>query len=129
MGWPVAPQGLHRLLRFMSETWKPEALYVSENGAAYPDEVDAAGRVRDEARIDYLQGHLAACERAVLEGVPLKGYFVWSLLDNFEWSFGYSRRFGLVHVDFSTLERRPKDSYHWYRDLVAGHRPGPSPRR
>lgn len=121
MEWPVVPGGLARLLRGMQERWRPREFYVTENGYAGRDEPDAAGRVRDGDRIDYLSGHLRACEEAIAEGVPLKGYFQWSLMDNFEWAWGYSKRFGLVHVDFRTMERRPKDSYYWYRDAVAGH--------
>ena len=122
MGWSIVPAGLERILHFIHETWRPKALVVSENGAAFDDEPDASGRVADPGRIAYLRGHIDACERAIAAGIPLKGYFAWSLLDNFEWSWGYSKRFGLVHVDFKTMERRPKDSYYWYRDRVAGHR-------
>jgi beta-glucosidase len=92
---------------------------VTENGAAYPDAVDADGRVRDTARVSYLARHVAAAADALDAGVPLTGYHVWSLLDNYEWSLGYGRRFGLVHVDFETLRRTPKDSAHWYQRLIA----------
>jgi len=121
MAWPVAPSGLKRLLVGLHEGWRPAALVVTENGYARRDEPDAAGRVADRERIDYIRSHLEACEDAIEVGVPLEGYFGWSLMDNFEWSWGYSKRFGLVHVDFRTQERRPKDSYYWYRDAVAGH--------
>jgi beta-glucosidase len=121
MDWAIVPAGLGRLLRFIDGRWKPRALLVTENGASFPDQVDSGGRIRDRQRIAYLRGHLAVCEDLVSEGLPLRGYFAWSLLDNFEWAWGYSRRFGLVHVDFKTLARRPKDSYYWFRDAVAGH--------
>ena len=120
MDWPVVPRGLGRLLSGLHAGWKPPAMYVTENGYAGRDEPNAAGRIVDGDRIDYLRGHLEACEEAIAHGVPLKGYFEWSLMDNFEWALGYSKRFGLVHVDFRSLERRPKDSYYWYRDMVAG---------
>jgi len=120
MGWAIAPEGLFRLLRFLVEGWSPDSLVVTENGAAFRDEPELDNRVADRARIEYLRGHVAACERAVREGLPLRGYFAWSLLDNFEWNFGYSKRFGLVHVDFATQKRSPKDSYYWYRDRIAG---------
>ena len=121
MGWPIVPGGLARMLRIVHETWKPKALYITENGCACPDLPDVDGRVRDKDRIDYLRSHLEVCEEAIAEGIPLKGYFEWSLMDNFEWALGYSKRFGLVHVDFKTQVRRPKDSYNWYREVIAGH--------
>ena len=120
MEWPVVPRGLGRLLAGLNARWKPPAMYVTENGYAGRDEVDASGRVADSDRIDYLRGHLESCEEAIAKGIPLKGYFEWSLMDNFEWAWGYAKRFGIVHVDFRTMERRPKDSYYWYRDMVAG---------
>jgi beta-glucosidase len=121
MDWPIVPQGLARMLRTVDEKYKPKALMITENGCACPDSVDSAGRIRDPDRIAYLKSHLEACEEAVGAGIPLKGYFLWSLMDNFEWAWGYSKRFGLVHIDFRTQVRRPKDSYFWYRDVVAGH--------
>jgi beta-glucosidase len=92
---------------------EPMPLYVTENGAAFPDRVSGDGRVHDAERIDYLHGHLAAAHRALADGVDLRGYFVWSLLDNFEWAFGYAKRFGLIHVDYRTQIRTPKDSALW----------------
>ncbi|MBU0927800.1 MAG: beta-glucosidase [Spirochaetes bacterium] len=121
MGWDVVPQGLRRVLGFIAGSWPVGALYVTENGAAYADTEESAGRVRDADRVAYYRGHLAACRDAISDGVPLRGYFAWSLLDNFEWAHGYDRRFGLVSVDPRTLERRPKDSYYFYRDAVAGY--------
>jgi beta-glucosidase len=92
---------------------------ITYNGAAYPDTVDQDGRVRDSDRLGYLARHIAAVSDAMAAGVPVTGYYVWSLLDNYEWSLGYSRRFGLVHVDFASLRRTPKDSAEWYRRLIA----------
>jgi beta-glucosidase len=94
------------------------ALIVTENGAAYDDRV-VDGAVHDTERIEFLRGHLAACHEALRAGVDLRGFFVWSLLDNFEWSYGYSQRFGLVHVDYATQARTLKDSAYWYRDVIA----------
>lgn len=123
MGWDLVPEGLYRLIMTVSKRWPVKELYVTENGAAFPDEVGADGRVRDPRRIDYLRTHLGACRRAIAEGAPLKGYYAWSLMDNFEWAWGYSKRFGLVHVDPATGARAPKDSYYFYRDLAAGNEP------
>jgi beta-glucosidase len=117
------PEGLYRLLMRLPERWPVKQLFVTENGAAFRDSVDPSGRVRDPERIEYLRSHIAACRRALAEGAPLKGYYVWSLLDNFEWAHGYSKRFGLVHLDLESGARRPKDSYYFYRDLVAGYEP------
>ena len=109
MGWEVYPDGLHHFLTWVHENYtKGLPLYVTENGMANADAPD----VPDEARIDYLNQHLAAARRAIADGVPLAGYTFWSLLDNYEWALGYEKRFGLVHVDFNTLERTPKASYH-----------------
>jgi beta-glucosidase len=93
-------------------------LYVTENGAAIADEKGPDGEVHDPARVAFLDGHFRAAHRAIADGVDLRGYFVWSLLDNFEWAFGYSKRFGLIHVDFATLERTPKDSARWYAEVT-----------
>jgi beta-glucosidase len=112
MGWEIYPDGLHHFLRRTHEDYtKGLPLYVTENGMAAPDVVEN-GAVYDPHRIDYLDGHLASVRRAIAEGVPVKGYYVWSLMDNYEWSLGYEKRFGLVHVDFDSLRRTPKASYH-----------------
>ncbi|GFE49995.1 beta-glucosidase [Roseobacter cerasinus] len=109
MGWEIYPKGLHHFLTWVHDTYtKGLPLYVTENGMANADE---AG-VPDQARIDYLDAHIAAAQQAMAEGVPLKGYTFWSLMDNYEWALGYEKRFGLIHVDFDTLERTPKASYH-----------------
>ena len=119
MGWHVAPDGLRDTLIELSRTYAPRELVVTENGAAYPDAVEPDGRVRDPDRIGYLARHIAAVADARDAGVPLTGYHVWSLLDNYEWSLGYSRRFGLVSVDDDSQRRTPKDSARWYQRLIA----------
>lgn len=119
MGWAVDPRGLHETLMRVTRDYGPKKIYITENGAAYTDAPDGAGRIVDDRRIEYLRSHLAAAGRAIEDGVPLAGYFAWSLLDNFEWAHGYAKRFGLVDVDFDTLRRRPKESAHWYRSVVA----------
>lgn len=118
MGWSVVPEGLEELLVSLSEQFPAQPLMVTENGAAFADAVSADGLVHDGDRVDYLRRHLIAAHRALGRGVDLRGYFVWSLLDNFEWGYGYAKRFGVVRVDFDTLERRVKDSGRWYRDLA-----------
>jgi beta-glucosidase len=119
MGWEVYPDGLEESLLRIHREYGASAIYIAENGAAYDYPVDAAGHIADVKRIDYLREHLLAARRAIAGGVPLLGYFAWSLLDNFEWGYGYEKRFGLFGVDFETQERIPKDSAFWYRDVVA----------
>ncbi|MDD3610133.1 MAG: GH1 family beta-glucosidase [Halothiobacillaceae bacterium] len=119
MGWEVYPQGLTDTLRWVHKHFGERALYVTENGAAFPDGAPVDGRVTDPERCAYFEAHLAAAREARADGVDLRGYFAWSLLDNFEWQFGYARRFGLVHVDFATQRRTLKDSARVYARLVA----------
>jgi beta-glucosidase len=122
MGWNIAPDGLEELLVSVHEQFPQQTLMVTENGAAFPDRVvesDAGKRVPDADRVDYLNRHFTAAHRAIQRGVPLHGYFVWSLLDNFEWGWGYSKRFGIVRVDYETQERIPKDSARWLQELIA----------
>ena len=119
MGWEVSPEGLYDLLRSLTDEYGPDAIYVTENGAAYGDLRAHDGSVRDPERQDYLEEHINVIGRAVADGVPIAGYFVWSFLDNFEWSHGYSKRFGIVYVDYPTLARIPKSSFYWYRDFIA----------
>ncbi|MEU1016046.1 GH1 family beta-glucosidase [Streptomyces sp. NPDC005898] len=114
MGWTIDPTGLHELIMRYSRQAPGLALYITENGAACDDKPDAEGRVHDPQRIAYLQGHLAAVRRALAEGADVRGYYLWSLLDNFEWAYGYSKRFGAVYVDYETQARIPKSSAHWY---------------
>jgi beta-glucosidase len=120
MGWPVEPDGLTELLvRLQRDYPTMPPIYITENGAAYDDYVDPEGDVDDEERIAYLDGHLRALHEAIAQGVDVRGYFCWSLLDNFEWAEGYSKRFGLVFVDYPTQRRIPKASSRWYADVVA----------
>ena len=122
MGWGLDPGGLGDLLRRLHREYGDLPLYVTENGAAYDDEVSPDGAVHDPERTAYLAAHLDGCASAIADGVPLRGYFVWSLLDNFEWAHGYSKRFGVVHVDYATQQRRVKDSGRWYADFIRAHR-------
>jgi beta-glucosidase len=119
MGWPVYPDGLTTHLRRLADDYGFERIYITENGAAYRDVVDPDGAVRDPDRISYLARHFEAASEAMHAGVPLAGYFVWSLMDNFEWALGYSKRFGLVYVDYPTGRRIPKASYQWLRGQVS----------
>lgn len=119
MGWEVYPAGLEQSLARIHQDYAPPEIYITENGAAYDDPIDSAGRIADTRRINYLREHLRAAQGAIQSGVPLKGYFAWSLLDNFEWGFGYEKRFGLFAVDHEGQQRIPKDSAFWYRDLLA----------
>jgi beta-glucosidase len=119
MGWPITPAGFTELLvRLRDDYPNLPPIYITENGAAYDDPV-VDGRCRDERRIDYLDLHLRALLDAIEDGVDVRGYYQWSLLDNFEWALGFDKRFGIVHVDFDTLERTPRDSALWYRDVIA----------
>jgi len=120
MGWNIAPDGLEELLVALHEEFPELPLIITENGAAFDDEV-VDGRVHDPARVDYLQRHFTAAHRAMQRGVDLRGYLVWSLLDNFEWGYGFTKRFGIVHVDYESLERTVKDSGLWFRELAATH--------
>jgi beta-glucosidase len=122
MGWPIVPEGLSRMLERISAEWAPGPLYVTENGAAFRDAPSPDGAVHDEDRIQYIRSHIASCRKAIDAGVPLGGYFVWTLMDNFEWNWGYTKKFGLVAVDRESGARRPKDSYGWYRDFLSGRR-------
>lgn len=121
MGWDITPDCLYWTARFLHERYAPASIVVTENGSAWPDEVDADGRVLDWARVEYLRGHLRGLHRAIAEGVPVDGYYAWSLMDNFEWSFGCQKRFGLVHVDYETLARTPKLSAEWYGKAIRGN--------
>ena len=122
MGWEVVPEGLRDLLLRLDRDYSPKAIYVTENGAAYPDVRGHDGSVSDPERQAYLERYLAGAASAVAQGVPLRGYFAWSLLDNFEWAWGYWKRFGLIFIEYSTLERVPKGSFYWYRDFIAAQR-------
>jgi beta-glucosidase len=119
MGWEIYPDGLADLLLLLKADYAGlPPVYVTENGGAFPDGRVVDGRVQDDDRIAYLQGHIAAVARALQQGVPMAGYMVWSLMDNFEWASGYLKRFGIVHVDYETLARTPKASADWYRAFL-----------
>ena len=120
MGWEVYPQGLYDLLTRLTRDYHPPALYVTENGAAFADVPGPDGAVHDPRRVAYLEAHVEQAAHAVAAGVPLRGYFVWSLLDNWEWAEGYTKRFGLVYVDYTTQARTIKDSGRWYSRFIAG---------
>jgi beta-glucosidase len=122
MGWEVAPDGLRDVLLALHREYAPREIVITENGAAYPDDPDADERIRDDLRVAYLARHLGAVAEALAAGVPITGYHVWSLLDNFEWSLGYTRRFGVIHVDYATQRRTLKDSAAWYGRLIAAGR-------
>ena len=118
MGWLVEPDGLYDALCALHREAPELPLYVTENGCASDDYVTPEGRVNDFDRVDYLHGHLDAAWRAIQDGVNLRGYFHWSLMDNFEWALGYKPRFGLVHVDYETQQRTVKDSGRFYGELA-----------
>ena len=119
MGWEVHPEGLYEILGRLHFCYRFPSYFVTENGAAYQDDLEPDGSVRDEKRIAYLRGHIIQVHKALSAEIPVRGYFVWSLLDNFEWAYGYGKRFGLVYVDHKTLKRIPKASAHWYTRVIA----------
>ncbi|WP_159808897.1 GH1 family beta-glucosidase [Cellulomonas citrea] len=119
MGWNIEPQGLVDLLTQLHTRYPTLPLMVTENGAAFADEIAPDGAVHDERRVAYLRDHIDAVWQARAAGADVRGYFLWSLMDNFEWAYGYDRRFGMVYVDYATLERTVKDSGHWYAALIA----------
>jgi beta-glucosidase len=127
IGWEIDASGLVEVLARLRRAYPPVPVAITELGAAFDDQVDAAGNVHDEARLRFLDDHVRAAGQAIEAGVDLRGLFVWSLLDNFEWAKGYSKRFGLVHVDFPSGRRTFKDSAHWYRDVTKHG--GPTDRR
>jgi beta-glucosidase len=121
MGWSIDATGLEELLLRLHRDHPGLPLMITENGAAFDDRVAPDGHVHDDRRIAYLRDHLAAVARAIAAGVDVRGYFAWSLLDNFEWSYGYSKRFGIIHVDYATQQRTWKDSALWYRDVISAN--------
>lgn len=120
-GWPVSAESLYWTLRFCRESYHPPAIEVTENGCCYPDQRGQDGIVQDTARIAMLNGAISSVARALGEGVPVEAYYLWSLMDNFEWAEGYSKRFGIIHVDYETMARTPKLSAHWYSRLIREH--------
>jgi beta-glucosidase len=118
IGWPVYPEGFYNVLTRITDRYGKVPIYITENGSCYNDEpVD--GRVRDDSRTKYLKQHLTALSRSIESGVNIKGYLTWSLLDNFEWAEGYSKRFGIVYVNYRTQERIKKDSFYWYKQTIS----------
>ncbi|GAA3619834.1 GH1 family beta-glucosidase [Kineosporia mesophila] len=118
LGWEIDPDGLVDVLARLKREYPAVPIVITENGAAFADPISEDGVVHDADRIDFVWGHLAACERAIAAGVPLTGYFLWSIFDNYEWAEGYAKRFGAVHVDYETQVRTPKDSAHWYSSVI-----------
>jgi beta-glucosidase len=118
----LAPQSIYWALRHCHAVYQPAKLFITENGAGYDEPARATGGIDDLHRRDYLRSHLEQVQRATTEGIPCRGYFAWSFLDNFEWAEGYAKRFGLVHVDFATQRRTPKLSAHWYAGVMRENR-------
>ena len=116
--WPITPDGLEEMLVRLKEEYHIKKILITENGASFNDIVTMEHTVEDTGRKDYLKRHLTAVHRALEKGVPVEGYFVWSLLDNFEWAFGYASRFGIIYVDFKTQERIIKSSGVWYAQCI-----------
>jgi beta-glucosidase len=119
MGWSIDARGMYELLVRLHREYPGVGLLVTENGAAYADEVGDDGSVADDERIRYLELHLAAIHDAIADGADVRGYYLWTLLDNFEWAYGYSKRFGIVHVDYATLGRTLKSSANWYASVIS----------
>ncbi|GEN52210.1 GH1 family beta-glucosidase [Halobacillus faecis] len=119
--WPIYSEGFYKTLTDLHQTYGDVPIYITENGACYNHGVEEDGKVHDKERVDYLKQHLTALNRAMEAGVPIVGYIVWSLLDNFEWAEGYEKRFGIIHVNFETFERTRKDSYYWFKETVENH--------
>jgi beta-glucosidase len=118
MNTPLTDESIYWACRFTRELYNPAAMYITENGRSEWDDVNADGQVEDYARVEYLKSYLKGVHRAIREKLPVRGYFVWSLLDNFEWAYGYSKRFGIVFVNFDTQERNPKASAEWYAEAI-----------
>ncbi|QTL99183.1 beta-glucosidase [Iocasia frigidifontis] len=120
MDWEIYPEGLYDLLKRLNRDYTSKPLYITENGAAFDDQLTEDGKVYDKNRIKYLEKHIKAAHKAIRDGVPLKGYYLWSLMDNFEWAYGYSKRFGIIYIDYENKQRRIlKDSARWYQELIA----------
>jgi beta-glucosidase len=112
--WEIAPEGLYRTLLRVHRTYHPACMYVTENGTSFPDQPGADGAIHDLFRIRYVARHLAAVQQAIQDGADVRGYFLWSFMDNWEWAFGFTKRFGMIHVDYPTQKRTVKDSGHWF---------------
>ncbi len=118
-GWEIYPPGIYDLLMKLKNEYKVQNIYITENGCSYGDGPNSEGKINDKRRIEYYRSHLTELKRAIEDGAPCNGYFAWSLMDNFEWAQGFSQRFGLIWVDFETLERIPKESYYWYKKFIS----------
>ncbi|MCX7668380.1 MAG: family 1 glycosylhydrolase, partial [Atribacterota bacterium] len=118
MGWEVYPAGIYEITQRVAKEYAPKEIYITENGYASLDVISHDGPIEDKKRIEYLRNHLFFLQRAIEEGIPAKGYFVWSLMDNFEWAFGFTQRFGLVYTDYATLRRIPKKSFYFYQRVI-----------
>jgi beta-glucosidase len=117
MGWIIVPEGIYDLSSMTAREYGVP-IYITENGAAYPDEPSADGEVKDPLRIEYIHKHLKQIHRAISDGVDIRGYYCWSLMDNFEWAYGFEKRFGLIYIDYNKLQRVPKQSYKWYQQVI-----------
>jgi beta-glucosidase len=121
MDWPIVPQGLYRMMDYLRTNYNNPDIYITENGCAYRDEPNSdMTRCHDPKRIEYLKQHFAVIKKAIENGIRVKGYYLWSFIDNFEWAYGYTKRFGIVYCDYKTQKRIPKDSYYYYREVIAG---------
>jgi len=118
IGWEIYPQGLYNVLMRIKRDYGNIPVYITENGAAFGDDAIVGGVVQDNDRIEYIRHHLGAVNSAIVDGADVKGYFLWSLMDNFEWSHGYRQRFGVIHTNYETLERTWKESAYWYKTVI-----------
>ena len=118
MDWEIVPESLYNLILRVRKEYTTVPIYITENGAAFNDRVSRGGKIRDNKRIDYLKKHLLKVAELNQKGADIRGYFLWSLMDNFEWQHGYSKRFGIIYVNYETQERILKDSAMWYKDLI-----------
>ena len=122
-GWEIYPEGLYDLMIRLQSDYKIDSIYITENGAAYSNDLNGSGEIKDWKRIEYIRNHLFICLKILKDNNSLKGYFLWTLMDNFEWADGYTQKFGLVHIEPETLERIPKDSFHWFRQVILENSP------
>ena len=121
MGWEIVPDAYYNQIMELKNDYKDLIIYLTENGCAYPDVIDNDGRIHDTKRIHYYKKYLTAVNKAINDGAKIKGYMTWTLMDNFEWALGFEKRFGLIHIDFKTLQRTPKDSYYFYEKLISNN--------
>jgi beta-glucosidase len=119
LGWDVTPECVSQMLQWVVSEYGDQPLYITENGCAMDDTLEPDGTCHDTGRVEFLKGYIGDCAKAIGNGIDLRGYFLWSFIDNFEWAYGYSQRFGIVYCDYNSLKRYPKDSYYYYRDLIA----------